>query len=105
MSEVADRTEFTYAELSPQAKEYALEKARYQDHGYDWWDSTYEDAVTVGALLGIRIDTHTVRTSRGREYQETCIWFSGFSSQGDGACFEGSYRYAKGAPANPFIMR
>ncbi|MNQ96105.1 hypothetical protein D3C85_1116960 [compost metagenome] len=26
-----------------------------------------------------------------------CIWFSGFYSQGDGACFEGSYRYKKGA--------
>ena len=76
------RTEFSYAELSDEAKERALEEARTQDTGYDWWDSIYEDAVTVGALLGIEI---------GREYRETCIFFSGFWSQGDGACYTGHY--------------
>ena len=30
---------------------------------------------------------------------EPRIFFSGFSSQGDGACFEGRYRYKKGALA------
>ncbi len=33
----------------------------------------------------------------GDTRQKPCIWFSGFSSQGDGACFEGSYSYRKGA--------
>ena len=28
---------------------------------------------------------------------DPCIWFSGFASQGDGACFDGTYAYAKGA--------
>ena len=51
------RTEFSYAELSDEAKEYALEHARERDAGYDWWDSVYEDAVTVGALLSITINT------------------------------------------------
>ena len=32
-----------------------------------------------------------------RDKYKPCIYYSGFSSQGDGACFEGSYRYQKGA--------
>ena len=31
--------------------------------------------------------------------QKPCIWFSGFWSQGDGACFEGYFSHAKGAAA------
>lgn len=95
MSDVIDKTEFTYDELNAEAQEHALEKARYRDHGYDWWDCIYEDAVRIGALLGISIDTYTVKTSRGREYQETCIFFSGFCSQGDGACYTGHYSQPK----------
>ena len=30
--------------------------------------------------------------------QDPCIWFKGFWSQGDGACFESRYSYRKGAP-------
>ena len=33
-----------------------------------------------------------------RTRQKPCIWFSGFWSQGDGACFEGRYAYAPRAP-------
>ena len=33
----------------------------------------------------------------GGTRQKPCIWFSGFGSQGDGACFEGAYRFATGA--------
>lgn len=42
---------------------------------YDWWDSTY-DAFTIDMVAkGIDVDK---------------MYFSGFCSQGDGACFEGS---------------
>lgn len=91
MSDVIDKTEFTYDELSESAKERALDETRSQEYHYDWWDCIYEDAVCIGALMGIRIDTHAVKTNRGREYQETCIFFSGFCSQGDGACYTGHY--------------
>lgn len=50
------------------------------DHG--WWKYTYDDAKNIGELMGIEIEN---------------IYFSGFSSQGDGACFEGYYRYKKGS--------
>ena len=33
----------------------------------------------------------------GGTRQKPCIWFSGFWSQGDGACFEGYLAHAKGA--------
>jgi hypothetical protein len=75
-------TLYTYPELS----EKAQEKAR------DWYrsgndfnsDFVIEDAKNMGALMGIDVDR---------------VYYSGFWSQGDGACFEGSYAYAKGAPA------
>lgn len=47
-----------------------------------WSDSVIEDAKEIGALIGFRIDS---------------VYFSGFWSQGDGACFTGDLYYAKGA--------
>lgn len=44
-----------------------------------------------------RLATRSVRLYGGGTRQKSCIWFSGFASQGDGACFEGSYSYRNGA--------
>ena len=73
---------FTFDELSEPAKERARES--YRAHGFDyyWWACVYDDAKHIAKLMGISIDE---------------IYFSGFWSQGDGASFTGSYRYAKGA--------
>ncbi len=51
---------------------------------YGWHEDVYEDAKAIGALMGMDIEN---------------IYFSGFSSQGDGACFEGSLHYRKGCVA------
>lgn len=56
-----------------------------------------EDAATVCSLLGIQLATRAVRLMNGSTRQEPVIYFSGFSSQGDGACFEGSYAYRTGS--------
>ena len=80
-TETTTRNLYTFDELDDNAKERARDWWRNGGLDYDWWDSVYEDAETVGALMGIDIDR---------------IYFSGFSSQGDGACFEGSYAYKKG---------
>ena len=69
-------TVYSYKELSEQAKEKARDWYRDGNLDYDWWESVYEDAKTIGAFLGWTIDD---------------IYFSGFSSQGDGACFEGHW--------------
>ena len=47
----------------------------------DWYECTFDDARTIAALMGWRIND---------------IFFSGFWSQGDGACFTGTLGYAKG---------
>lgn len=67
---------FKFGELSERAKQRVL--GWYATDGmYDsWWDATYEDAKTCFAFCGIRINK---------------IFFSGFWSQGAGACFEGEW--------------
>lgn len=73
---------YPFDELSEEAKEKAVENLYNINVDYEWWDFVYEDTREVGKLMGIDIDN---------------IYFSGFSSQGDGACFEGDYEYKKGS--------
>lgn len=72
---------FTFDELDVDAKEKAREWYRNGALDYDWWDGVEDTIKTAGACLGIHVDR---------------LFFSGFSSQGDGACFTGSYAYRKG---------
>ena len=74
---------YEYDELSETAKDAVLDNMRgINTDDFDWWDFAFEDYKECGRLMGIDI---------------TNICFSGFSSQGDGACFEGDYSYNKGA--------
>lgn len=59
-------------ELTPAAQQRAYENWNTLD--YDWWDGVYEMAKEDGKERGFIIDD---------------INFSGFSSQGDGACWKG----------------
>ena len=77
--DVVETEVFKFNELSEEAQQTAIEKLYDLNVDYDWWD--YEDATQAAACMGIEIDD---------------IWFSGFSSQGDGACFEGHYEYQEG---------
>ena len=47
-----------------------------------WYENVIDAAKEIGAILGFHIDN---------------VYFSGFWSQGDGACFTGDLYYAKGA--------
>lgn len=92
------KTLYPFEELSSRAKENAR----------DWWreleqmdfdtDFVIGDAQHVGAILGIELDSKPVKLLNGDTRHAPTVYWSGFSSQGDGACFEGRYRYAKGAP-------
>ena len=73
---------YTFEELSDDAKVKARAWYREGAFDYEWWEFVYEDAKQCAEIIGIDIDK---------------IYFSGFWSQGDGACFEGSYKYKKGA--------
>ncbi len=66
----------TIDELDEQTRQCAIEKLRENWLDYEWWNCVYDDAKAVGSLMGFSIDE---------------IYFSGFCSQGDGACFTGEY--------------
>lgn len=82
--EIIQTPVYTFDELSDRAKEKARDWWREGALNYEWWEFVYADAKNVAELFGLDIEH---------------IWFSGFASQGDGACFEGGYRYKKGALA------
>ncbi len=69
---------FEFDELDGAAKERARNWLREANQGDTFWQEHIidDDAPTIGKLLGITVDK---------------IYYSGFSSQGDGACFEGSW--------------
>lgn len=98
MPEVIETTVYQLADLSDAAKENA--RAWYREGAFDhgWHDFIYEDFARICAILGITLKTRPVRLMGGGTRADPCIWFRGFWSQGDGACFEGSYAHAKGAP-------
>jgi hypothetical protein len=82
MSETKCYTVYSYDELSEESQEKAVEELYQINVDFDdWSEYIIDDAKTIGALIGIDIDR---------------VYFSGFYSQGDGACFEGSYAYKKG---------
>lgn len=68
---------YDFDELSPKAKERARDWYREAGLDYEWWDFIYGDAKAAFSKCGFTIDK---------------IFFSGFSSQGDGAMFEGSWK-------------
>ncbi len=72
---------YEFDELSQEAKDKAIEHFRelQQDDTY-WHEFVFDDAKEVGKCIGIDIKN---------------IYFNGFYSQGDGACFEGNYQYEK----------
>lgn len=89
---------YTFDELSEPAKERAR----------DWWrrvaaddfsfhaDDVMHDCADGLALIGIDIRKRPVKLMGGGTRMEPNIYYSGFSSRGDGASFSGSYAYVKG---------
>lgn len=76
--------------LSKERRNALLEKHRNTNVEYvDWYDSVYEQFVEDCVEKGICVDYHNVKTMGGKTVAKPSIYFSGFWSQGDGACFEG----------------
>jgi hypothetical protein len=72
---------YQFCELSETAKNNAINNLRdINTDGDYWFESIFDDAKEIGKLMGIDISN---------------IYFRGFAYQGDGACFEGKYAYAK----------
>lgn len=93
MARIKEKTVYQFDELSDSAKERARDWFR---QGMEF-DGEYilEDATTCLAILGIDVRQRRVNLIGGGTRMEPAIYYSGFSSQGDGACFECSYSYAK----------
>lgn len=84
MPRIKQETVYQFDELDDRAKEKARDWYRQGGFDYEWWDTVFEDAKECLAIAGFRVDK---------------IYFSGFSSQGDGACFVGSWRATEAKPA------
>lgn len=97
MPETIEIVVYRFEELSDAAKEKARIWYRDGAFDYDWFDTVYEDFESICDILGIRLKTRSVPLMGGGTRHKPCIWFSGFFSQGDGACFEASYSYRKDA--------
>lgn len=95
-TETIVKTLYKFDELDESAKGRARDWFRAGALDHAWWDAVYEDAAACGAVFGIELRQKPVKLMNGTTRYDPSIWFSGFSSQGDGACFEGTYSYAKG---------
>ena len=103
MPTVITTTVYTYAELGAKAQEKARDwYRRSEDESGDHYYAEHvieEAAEIILPAIGVTVKTHPVKLRGGTTRQDPSIWWSGFSSQGDGACFEGSYSYQKGSIA------
>ena len=87
MPEVIQTIVYTLDELDSHAKERARDWYRQASNDDDWHDAVFEDFERVCEILGVELATRSVCLYGGGPRQKPCIWFSGFSSQGDGACY------------------
>jgi hypothetical protein len=74
---------YAFGELSDGAKAKAIGNHHHWNVSHNWWELVYDDAATIAKLLGFSLDFYNWKTKRN----DGGFSFSGFSSQGDGACF------------------
>ena len=89
---------YKFDELSDESKEVARNwwrECENQDSSFS--EVVYEDAAIIAELFGLDIRQKVVKCVDKSIRYDTSIYYSGFSSQGDGACFEGAYQYKKGS--------
>lgn len=90
-------TVYQFDELSDKAKERARDWYREGTCDDTYWrrlecESVIDDAATVAGFLGLDINQTDYKTMGGETKYEPTVYFSGFWSQGDGACCEGTWR-------------
>ncbi len=91
---------FRVEELASAAREAARSWGRHHAVPDDWHECVIDDFERVCAIIGIDLATRPVRLYGGGTRRVPRVHFSGFSSQGDGASFEGHYRYARRSAAD-----
>ena len=87
-----ETTVYQFTELSDAAKEKAREWYRRAQDGDNFFaESVIEDAAQIAEMMGIDLRQRSVRLMGGGTRLEPAVYWSGFWSQGDGACFEGDW--------------
>ena len=97
MPRIIETTVYTIDELSDAAKESARIWYRQLGLHDEWYDFVYEDFETICRILGVTLATTPVRLYGGGALEMPRIFYSGFSSQGDGASYEGGWSHARGS--------
>lgn len=91
-TELDEKTEFKFDELSDSAKARALDWYR-EGQSQDWdGEYTIADCKTCLGFLGFEVDTNTRANSKGVTYTLPAIYYQISWSQGDGAVFEASWK-------------
>jgi hypothetical protein len=93
-------TVYQFDALSDSAKENARNwyRAGAAENFNDWSaDNAIEDFARIADLFGLDIRTRAVRLMNNSTRQKPDVYYSGFSSQGDGASFTGYYHYKRGS--------
>lgn len=83
---------YQFDELSDDAKEKARDWYRQASRDDSFWSEiAIDDAATVLKACGFDVYQRRVKLMGGGTRLKPAIYFSGFYSQGDGACFEGAW--------------
>lgn len=86
---------FRAEELGASARDAARAWARQHVVPDDWHECVIDDFERVCTIIGVELATRSIRLFGGGTREAPQVHFSGFSAQGDGASFEGRYRYAR----------
>lgn len=93
---VIKKTVYTFDELSESAKDKARQWIRDSNtEDNSWSEFVIEDAARMAEFMGLDVCQQRVPLMNGSSRYEPSIYWSGFWSQGDGACFEGSWDASK----------
>ena len=103
MPKIREVTVYQFDELGDEAKARAREWYREASADDSYWSEyVIEDAATALAHCGFDVRQRPVKLMGGGMRQEPAIYWSGFWSQGDGACFEGAWSPASIMSAEQF---
>ncbi len=97
MPRIIETVVYDIGELSGAAKEAARRWYRQEGLHDDWHDAVRADFETVCGIVGVTLATTPVPLHGGGTRDRPRIFFRLAFSQGDGASWEGSYNYARGA--------
>lgn len=90
---ITETTVYQFDELSDEAKEKVRDWYREGNCEDTYWSEyIIDDATTIAGFLGLDINQTAYKTMGGATKYKPAVYFSGFWSQGDGACVEGTWR-------------